>query len=93
MSTGRVERYGVIVLAIILSNSVTRAHDLWLVPPKNPKAGEKLLVLAHSGEQFPVSEHAPDPTAFLKQEEAGLGAFQAGRVMIETRIHFPRKTL
>lgn len=50
--------------AIVLSAAGVLGHDLWLVPPTNPKPGEPLTVKAVSGGKFPVGDRAPDPATF-----------------------------
>ncbi len=57
------------VVAACAHQSPTLAHDLWLVPAESAhtKVGHPVLVRAHSGMNFPVSEHAPDPAAFAKR--------------------------
>jgi uncharacterized GH25 family protein len=42
-------------------------HDLWLLPPDSAIVGKPAMVRAHSGMNFPSSEHAPDVAAFLKR--------------------------
>jgi len=51
----------------ILLSSVTRAHDLWLVPDAPVVAGRPLNVRANSGMNFPISVHAPDPATFVRR--------------------------
>lgn len=60
------------VIAILLGCTLVSpalAHDLWLVPAESAhaKVGQPVLVRANSGMNFPVSEHAPDPSAFAKR--------------------------
>jgi uncharacterized GH25 family protein len=43
------------------------AHDLWLVPPEEAEAGKPVQVRANVGMDFPRSEHAPDPAAFVRR--------------------------
>ncbi|HEX3151950.1 MAG TPA: DUF4198 domain-containing protein [Gemmataceae bacterium] len=45
----------------------TFGHDLWLIPPEKADTGRTLTVRAHSGSEFPVSEHAPDPAKFARR--------------------------
>ena len=40
------------------------AHDLWLIPPEKSQPNKAVTVRAHSGSEFPKSEHAPDPAKF-----------------------------
>jgi uncharacterized GH25 family protein len=42
-------------------------HDLWLIPPESAKRGEPTTIEAHSGMDFPKSEHAPDTAAFVRR--------------------------
>lgn len=44
-----------------------RAHDLWLIPEAKAAIGKASVVRAHSGEDFPKSMHAPDPSAFARR--------------------------
>lgn len=51
-------------LALLLFPHTVAAHDLWLIPPKECKAGEKATVRAVSGMDFPLGDRAPDPAKF-----------------------------
>ena len=53
-------------LLLGVPNSIS-AHDLWLIPPDQPKAREPLKVLAASGMEFPKSEQAPNVEKFSKR--------------------------
>jgi hypothetical protein len=57
----------VVLSAWLLSPAGLRAHDLWLIPPATATVGQPVQVQANSGEDFPTSEHAPDPAAFVKR--------------------------
>jgi hypothetical protein len=59
-------RYFVAVILSLLG-SAARAHDLWLVPAEAAAVGRPAVVRANSGSDFPDSEHAPDPAAFLRR--------------------------
>lgn len=52
-----------LVWIILLTAGPARGHDLWLLPPERPAVGQAAIILAHSGDRFPDSEHAPDPAA------------------------------
>lgn len=56
-------RQALLALIVLSMPGATRlrAHDLWLIPPERVKAGEKVIVRAHSGMEFPLSEHAINP--------------------------------
>jgi uncharacterized GH25 family protein len=43
------------------------AHDLWLIPEEKVSTGKPSTIRAHSGMDFPKSEHAPDPAAFKRR--------------------------
>ena len=58
-------------LVALLFASPVFAHDLWLIPPKEAKAGEKATVEAVSGNKFPTGDHAPDPAKFVKRFAVG----------------------
>ena len=45
---------------------VGRAHDLWLVPDEKIEVKKPATIRANSGSEFPNSEHAPDPSKFVK---------------------------
>ena len=56
---------------LLLCAPVASAHDLWLIPPKQAKAGEAVTVEAVSGNKFPTGDHAPDPAKFAKRFAVG----------------------
>ena len=53
--------------ALLLAAPCAAAHDLWLIPPVEAKAGAPLKVQAISGGEFPKGDHAPDPAKFAKR--------------------------
>lgn len=55
------------VYVLIGHHSELHAHDLWLIPPEKPALNKQVLLLAHSGMEFPLSEHAPNPSKFKKR--------------------------
>lgn len=61
----------VVVASLLLFARAALAHDLWLVPPEKPGAGSAVTILAHSGDRFPDSEHAPDPANFARRIVVG----------------------
>ncbi len=54
-------------LFIGFGSGAARGHDLWLIPDVAPGVGKPVTVRAHSGMDFPKSEHAPDPAAFKQR--------------------------
>lgn len=44
-----------------------RGHDLWLIPPESVKVNTPLIIRAHSGMEFPLSVHAPNPASFTRR--------------------------
>jgi uncharacterized GH25 family protein len=61
--------------ALLLAQSATAsAHDLWLIPSEKVAVGQPATVRAHSGTEFPNSEHAPDPAAFQRRILIGPGS-------------------
>lgn len=71
MTEGRPVRLFHLVVGIALFASPVVAHDLWLIPPKECKLGEKATVQAVSGNKFPTGDHAPDPAKFAKRFVVG----------------------
>lgn len=59
------------LIALVVVARVATAHDLWLIPPKEAKGGEKVTVQAVSGNKFPTGDHAPDPAKFAKRFAVG----------------------
>lgn len=59
------------LVAVLLFATTAAAHDLWLIPPKDAKPGEKATVEAISGNKFPTGDHAPDPAKFTKRIAVG----------------------
>lgn len=55
---------------LVLSASAT-AHDLWLIPPDRAATDSTVTIRAHSGMEFPKSEHAPDPAKFARRVALG----------------------
>jgi hypothetical protein len=47
--------------------SPAAAHDLWLIPDENAAPGKAVTVRANVGTEFPKSEHAPEPSAFMRR--------------------------
>ena len=59
---------GLFVCLITLNNAASsQAHDLWLIPPELCKVHTALAIRAHSGMEFPLSEHAPNPSRFARR--------------------------
>lgn len=56
----------VCLFLIVYQQGSLCGHDLWLVPPETVKTGQKITIQAHSGMEFPLSEHAPNPVRFKK---------------------------
>ncbi len=50
----------------VLANSLA-AHDFWLIPPAKIVPGQKTLIQANVGMDFPNSEHAPEPAKFKRR--------------------------
>jgi hypothetical protein len=55
------------VAALVLGASPAGAHDLWLIPDEPAAPGKPVLIQANVGTEFPKSEHAPDPAAFVRR--------------------------
>ncbi len=56
---------GIALWILMLVSSGASAHDLWLVPDAQTSVGRPVMVRANSGMDFPISENAPDPAAFV----------------------------
>lgn len=54
-------------VALLAFASPSCAHDLWLLPPETAEVDKKVRIRAHSGMDFPKSEHAPDPAKFSRR--------------------------
>ncbi len=54
-------------VALVAITSSSSAHDLWLIPPTTAVVDKQIRILAHSGMDFPKSEHAPDPAKFTRR--------------------------
>jgi len=55
------------LVLVLLVVPLSFAHDLWLIPPTKSEPDQQLRILAHSGMDFPKSEHAPDPAKFARR--------------------------
>ncbi len=58
---------GLVLSILVIYPSRLFAHDLWLLPPESAAVGKQVVIRAHSGDKFPISEHAPDPANFEKR--------------------------
>src|SRR5262245_8002812 len=63
----RAKTSGIYVFVCLAWPPLTRAHDLWLIPPAKASVGNAVAIQANVGMDFPKSEHAPDPAAFAKR--------------------------
>jgi hypothetical protein len=64
----RTTRVSILIASFALAGTdILSAHDLWLLPPSKPDSSDRPAIRAHSGMEFPISEHAPDPTAFASR--------------------------
>jgi uncharacterized GH25 family protein len=57
--------FAVLILATLCSVTCS-AHDLWLLPPKQPVTSPA-TVRASSGTEFPISQRAPDTSKFKRK--------------------------
>lgn len=57
----------IVAMVVWSCPSLLLAHDLWLLPPDSAVVGKPVVIRAHSGDQFPQSEHAPDTANFAKR--------------------------
>jgi len=60
-------RFIICLLLSALLTDIVCAHDLWLIPPERAEPGKVVKIVAHSGDLFPKSEQAPDPSNFVKR--------------------------
>ncbi|HQR05767.1 MAG TPA: DUF4198 domain-containing protein [Gemmatales bacterium] len=54
-------------LFALVFNTDCFGHDLWLIPPELAKVNIPFTIRAHSGMEFPISVHAPNPNQFTRR--------------------------
>ncbi len=57
-------RYRITLFLLACLPVLLEAHDLWLIPPEIAQVNTKAIIHSRSGMDFPISEHAADPTRF-----------------------------